>query len=95
MSNTNPILSYSISPSVTGIVLIPDNAPARSVGEPSVLKLMDTEAIESAVYAYIQAVRALGKIRLNTSDIAKALKLSIGDVNEAISSMKDRGVKVV
>lgn len=53
------------------------------------------KAIQNAVYAYIQAVRALGRNRLNTSEIAEALSIPVLEVNEAISSLKKKGVKVL
>jgi DNA-binding MarR family transcriptional regulator len=48
----------------------------------------------NAVYSYIRALRSLGKTRLNTSDIAEALSLSIEQVNRAIRALEEKGVKV-
>lgn len=51
--------------------------------------------IQGAVYAHIRAVRALGRTRLNTAEIAEALSLSIGEVNRAVASLKTKGVRLV
>jgi hypothetical protein len=40
--------------------------------------------IENAVYAHIQAIRALGKTRVNTVDIARALGLPLREVEKTI-----------
>lgn len=53
------------------------------------------KAIESAVYAHIRAVRALGRQTINTSEIAEALGLSVDIVNGAIANLTKKGVKIV
>jgi hypothetical protein len=52
------------------------------------------QKIENAVYAHIQALRALGHTRVNTTEIADALKLSNSAVVAAIRSLTSKGVKV-
>jgi hypothetical protein len=54
-----------------------------------------TQNVESAVYAYIQAIRALGITRTNTLEIAKALGLTQTMVEKTISSITKKGVKVI
>jgi hypothetical protein len=49
---------------------------------------------ENAVYAHIRAVRALGRTQINTDEIAKALGLSVGEVNSTLASLKKKGVKL-
>lgn len=49
--------------------------------------------IENAIYAYIQAVRALGHTTLNTIQIAEALSLPAATVEQALESLKKKGVK--
>lgn len=49
--------------------------------------------VENAVYAYIRAIRALGRTTVNTTDIAKALHLNVSAVDQAISSLRQKGVK--
>jgi hypothetical protein len=51
--------------------------------------------IESAVYSHIQAVRALGRTRTDTSEIARALGLTQSTVEKTISSLTQRGVRVI
>jgi hypothetical protein len=51
--------------------------------------------IESAVYAHIQAIRALGRTKTDTSEIARALGLTQSTVEETISSLTKKGVKVI
>ena len=50
--------------------------------------------IENAVYGYIQAVRALGRERISTSEIASALAIPISSVAGAIDALKEKGVKI-
>jgi hypothetical protein len=50
--------------------------------------------IEAAVYAYIRAKRALGETQANTAEIANVLKLNRRQVENAVSKMADKGVKV-
>ena len=51
--------------------------------------------VESAVYSYIQAVRALGKTRLTANEIARTLSLSPFEVSVAIDKLSTKGVKIV
>jgi len=50
--------------------------------------------IESAVYSHIQAVRALGREEINTSEIAQALSLPQELVIAAVARLRDKGVRV-
>jgi hypothetical protein len=68
------------------------DVPKRSV---RIALKTKTKTLENAVYAYIQAIRALGHTRINTRDIADALSLPIEDVDRAINSLKQKGVKAV
>jgi DNA-binding MarR family transcriptional regulator len=54
-----------------------------------------SKSVQNAVYAYIRAIRALGRTQINTSEIADALSLSIAEVNRAISSLKKNGVRAL
>lgn len=51
------------------------------------------KAEAAAVYTYLKAVRALGKRRVTTTDVAGALGLSEREVRRIMSSMEDRGVR--
>jgi hypothetical protein len=53
-----------------------------------------SKKIENAVYAHIRAVRALGRTQINTDEIAKALGLTVAEVNNTIASLRARGVKL-
>ena len=50
--------------------------------------------IEKAVYAHIQAVRALGRDQINTVEIANALSISQESVIAAIARLQGKGVRV-
>ena len=50
---------------------------------------------EKAVYAYIQAIRALGRKQVNTEEIADALSMPIGEVGRAVRSLRKKGVKAI
>ncbi len=51
--------------------------------------------IEGAVYAYIRAVRALGQTSVNSVDISRALSLPLGEVEQAIQGLRDKGVRII
>jgi hypothetical protein len=57
--------------------------------------LRSSKGVQNAVYAYIRAIRALGRTRINTSEIADALSLPIPEVNRALSSLKRKGVRAL
>jgi hypothetical protein len=50
--------------------------------------------IESAVYSHIQAMRALGRTKINTVEISRALGLSLAAVDNTLQSLKKKGVRV-
>jgi hypothetical protein len=54
-----------------------------------------TRDVERAVYAYIQAVRALGKTKVETEEIARALGLGLSEVERTVKALRSRGVKPV
>jgi hypothetical protein len=56
---------------------------------------LTSSAIEDAVYAHLQAMRALGHTRVNTTEVARALGLPLELVDATIASLVKRGVKVV
>ena len=51
--------------------------------------------VESAVYAHIQAVRALGRTQINTVEIASALGLSPVAVEQTVAGLIKKGIKMV
>jgi Winged helix-turn-helix DNA-binding len=95
MRNTTPFFQYSAPTSVTGISM-PITPHALTEEKPaSKIKPVGNERIDSAVYSHIQALKVLGNNRVNTSDIAKSLGLSLKEVNDSIKSLESRGVKIV
>jgi hypothetical protein len=50
--------------------------------------------VENAVFAHIQAVRALGHKTINTVEIADSLGLSPEVVMEAVTNLKRKGVRI-
>jgi len=50
--------------------------------------------IENAVYGHIRAIRALGRTRIDTSEIANALGISISQVHKTLESLKKKGVRL-
>jgi hypothetical protein len=53
------------------------------------------KSVENAVYAYIRAIRALGRTSIVTTEVADALSLSVLQVNRAISALKKKGVRAL
>ena len=53
------------------------------------------ERLENAIYSQIQALRALGRTRVETEEIGKALGVSVEKVNKAIASLRKRGVRLI
>lgn len=51
-------------------------------------------AVENAVFAHLQAIRALGRTTLNTAEVAAALSIPVADVNKAVLSLSKKGVKL-
>ncbi len=51
--------------------------------------------IEGAVYAFIQAVRALGQTSVNSVVISRALSLPLSEVEQAIQELRDKGVRII
>jgi hypothetical protein len=49
--------------------------------------------VQRAVYAYIQAIRVLGRTEINTIEIADALALPIVLVNQAAAALRRKGVR--
>jgi hypothetical protein len=51
------------------------------------------ESVENAVYGYLQAIRALDRTRVTTSEIASALSIPQAMVISVIPSLKVKGVR--
>ncbi len=50
--------------------------------------------VEKAVYAYIRAVRALGRETINTLDISRALSIPLPRVEKAAERLESKGVRL-
>jgi hypothetical protein len=61
--------------------------------DPQVQDGTQGRAVREAVFAYIKALRALGKTRVNTREIADALDLPRTLVEQAVTRLRDEGVK--
>jgi hypothetical protein len=68
---------------------------AGSAGHSGVVSPPSRKNLESAIYAHIQAVRALGRMTVNTVEISKALGLSLADVDRIVKLLKEKGVRVI
>jgi hypothetical protein len=88
-SSTSGSVTYSISTPAAGFskfnVAI---GPAKASSKPS-------KDVEKAIYAYVRAVRALGRTQLNVSDISKALNISEPAVIQALGALRSKGIKFV
>jgi hypothetical protein len=52
-----------------------------------------SKEVEKAVYAYVRAVRALGRTQVLVSDISRALEIAEPAVIQALSALRSKGVK--
>jgi hypothetical protein len=68
------------------------SVPHHAAAAPS--KSASRKELEAAVYNYIRAVRALGRDTIDLIDIAKALSLSINEVQSTLPALKEKGVKI-
>jgi len=49
--------------------------------------------LQSAVYSHIRALRALGRTSVDTGEIARALGVSVNDVNSTLEALRAKGVR--
>jgi hypothetical protein len=100
-ANTGPLTMF---PAATNTVSATTPAPTTN----TVTVSMGTKAtvtvtarkitaadMQDAIYTHIQAVRALGKTKITPEEIARALELPVSTVEGAISTLKNKGVKVI
>jgi hypothetical protein len=79
----------SMATSASGSFQVVSGRRATTVRSPASKK-----RIEDAVYGYLQAVRALGKTQVNSSEIARALGLSVSQVDEILPKLSAKGVRL-
>lgn len=97
MSNTGPYVPGAVSPTSPVSVTVAPSAPRVVVGVTGPARKssrIETKDIESAVFAHIQAMRALGRTRVNVTEIATALGLYERQVEATLSALRNKGVKV-
>lgn len=98
-ANTGPLTlfpsiattSTTSSPLTTTVTI---SVGAKGAATVSTRKV-STSALENAVYAHIQAVRALGKTKISPEEIARALHLPLSTVQQSISALQSKGIKVI
>ena len=56
-------------------------------------EIYNNDAIRNAVYAHLQAIRALGKTAVSPSEVASALDLPYAIVKSALEALTDKGVR--
>jgi hypothetical protein len=97
----------TISPSVSGNTFITVAPTSSSAAAQPVLTrsvradvgdrarpLPSRERVEGAVYAHIQALRALGREEVNVSAISEALGINESAILAALDGLSKKGVKV-
>jgi DNA-binding CsgD family transcriptional regulator len=81
---------YYVPSSASTVATVPTGlqiAPARKART-------SARTIQNAIFAHMQAMRALGRTQLSTGEIATALSISRDDVQGALASLRKRGVKI-
>jgi hypothetical protein len=93
MANTG---SFTLIPSTasTGTVRLVVSA-TRHATMPAPASAPRAKNVENAVYAHIQAVRALGRTQIEPEEIARALGLSVSQVQGTIAALRSKGVKAL
>jgi hypothetical protein len=87
--------SSSASESVTYSVATPASSLSAftvTIGSP-VSTPKPSKDVETAVYGYVRAVRALGRTEVVVSDISKALDIPEPVVIQALTALRSKGVK--
>ena len=77
------------APVSTGDVV---SIPGGSERAPTKARAVASNALDAAVYKYIQAVRALGQQSVSVSTIAAALNRSRSDAMAALTRLEAKGV---
>jgi hypothetical protein len=77
------ILGGSFAPVVSG-----GSSPTRR----SFIK-HSTPNVESAVYAYVRAMRTLGHTNVRSENVSRALQISLSAAMAALQALEDKGVR--
>lgn len=87
-------LDFSSTSSVFGVSAETPTKPQVQLPQHRLRKGPVPKLVVNAVYAHLRAMRSLGRVSVNTADIATSLGLSQSEVKEAVRLLKDKGVKV-
>jgi hypothetical protein len=90
-TNTGPVLPHALPATTASSVSVTTMVDYPS----SIRNKISNKDIESAVYAHIQAMRALRRTQVNTAEIATALRLRAEVVLRTIHALEAKGVKVL
>jgi hypothetical protein len=87
-------------PTPTSRTVFYSNTTGTSAGAtypigPKVTTNRATAEIENAVYGHLRALRALGRTKLNVSEVAEALKIPATAVLGAVNALREKGFKLV
>jgi CRP-like cAMP-binding protein len=64
-----------------------------TISHTSVSRAQPAKDLEGAVYAYLQAMRSLGRTHITPEDVASALGLSTSSAMAALTALKSKGVR--
>lgn len=90
-STGDTLIAFSTGTSTASVMDVQRPAGRRA---PAATQRGQQKNVENAVYAHIQAVRSLGRTRINTSDIARALSIPQNAVVGALAALQKKGVRV-
>ena len=94
-------MNTDTSSSSASFVVTPGTATGQYVPAPAQIDqgavaqaAADRQAREDAVFTHIQAIRAMGRITINTVDIGLALGMSTNEVESTLVALRSRGVRI-
>jgi hypothetical protein len=76
----------SIGPGTRSATIVPSTSPLQTGAS--------SKQAEDAVYGYLQAIRALGRTTVGSTEVAQALKLPRTIVEQALRNLDSKGVRV-
>ncbi len=84
----------TLTPTVSSATILIVREEAIPAPKTKASKKAEGKKIDAAVFAYIQALRALGRDTVNTLEIATGLGLSVKAVDEAAKRLAGKGVRL-
>ena len=70
-------------------------APVQGIYRHKRKRPVSDKDVEAAVYAYVRAVRALGRMSINTLEISRSLEIPLAKVEKTVSELRSKGIKIV